>query len=215
MKKQTTEEMRDSFFQFSARHNLSLILDFHTEFRDYLEERTVAIDRALTTATTRQECVALQCQRHNYAEVFDEQLRWTTFLLMYAHAEEWFFHLWRTYAPTCQLETRVGSIRRFRPALSHLLGNDMPNGGNWQLLCDAEKIRHCLLHSNGRVSLMKKPEEIELIVERHNQMLGITNDRLRIALPFLDRFKDAIEAVIASASAGSDTTRRQGQLNGV
>ena len=27
---------------------------------------------------------------------------------------QWFFHSWRTYAPTCQLDARSGSIRRFR-----------------------------------------------------------------------------------------------------
>jgi hypothetical protein len=90
---------------------------------------------------------------------------------------------------------------------SHL-GIDVLNGGHWQLLCDAEKIRDCLLHANGRVSLLKKPEEIKLIVKRHKDMLVIANDRLQIALPFLERFKDAIEAVISAANVGPDATRR-------
>jgi hypothetical protein len=208
MKKQTTEEMRDWFFQFSARHNLSLILGFHMEFRGYLEEKTTAIEKELSAAQTSQDRIALQHQKITYAEVFDVQLRSTTFLLIYAHAEEWFFHLWRTYAPTRQLDARAGSIRRFRPVLKSHLGIDVLNGGNWQLLCDAEKIRDCLLHAKGRISLMKKPEEIKLIVKRHKQMLGIVNDRLQIDLPFLDSFKDAIEAVISASNVAPDATDR-------
>ena len=84
----------------------------------------------------------------------------------------------------------------------------MLNGGNWQLLCDAEIIRDCLLHANGRISVMKKPEEIKLIVKRHKQMLGIVNDRLQIGLPFLDQFKDAIEAVISEVNVAPDATAR-------
>jgi hypothetical protein len=208
MKKQTTEEMRDRFFRFSARHNLSLILGFQMEFRGYLEEKAEAIERELSAARTAKERASLQHQKITYAEVFDAQLRWTTFLLMYSHAEEWFFHVWKTYAPTCQLDARAGSIRRFRPVLKSHLGIDMLSGGDWRLLCDAEIIRDCLLHANGRVSLLKKPEAIRLIAKRNKHMLEIVNDRLQITLPFLDRFKDAIEAVISAANVRPTATRR-------
>jgi hypothetical protein len=202
MKKQTTEEMRDWFFQFSARHNLSLILSFHTEFQGYLEEKTAAIEKELSAVQTSQERISLQRQKITYAEAFDVQLRWTTFLFIYAHAEEWFFHLWRTYA-SIPLDARAGSIRRFRPVLKSL-AIDVLSGADWLLLCDAEKIRDCLLHANGRVSLLKKPEEVKLIVKQNKHMLISVNDRLQIALPFLDRFKDAVEAVISAANVGPD-----------
>ena len=206
MKKQTTEEMRDWFFQFSARHNLSLILSFHMEFRGYLKERAAAMKKELSPAKTREDRLSLQQRKITYAEVFDVQLRSTTLLFIYAHAEEWLFHLWRTYAPAIPLDDRAGSIRRFRPVLKSL-GIDVLNGSDWQLLCDAGKIRDCLLHANGRMSLLKKPEEVKLIVKRHKHMLEIVNDRLQITLPFLDRFKDAIEAVISAANVGPHGTR--------
>jgi hypothetical protein len=42
----------------------------------------------------------------------------------------------------------------------------------------------------------------------HKDMLVIANDRLQIALPSLERFKDAIEGVISAANVGPDATRR-------
>jgi hypothetical protein len=200
MKKQTVEEMRDKFFQFSARHNLSLILEFHNEFRRYLDERAAATDSALSAADTPQEVRSLHHQKTTYAQVFDGQLRSTTFLLMYAHTEEWFFLLNKIYAPDSQLAARAGSIQRFKPVIRDRLGLDVSSDANWLFLCDAEKLRDCLLHANGRISLMKKPEDIKLLVKRHKQMLTIANDRLGVSLPFLNRFKDAIDAIISAAA---------------
>jgi len=209
MKRQSSEEMRDILFQGSARHNLALIINFHNEFRAGLVARVAEIDASLNATEAPQERMSLQHQRVTYTEVFDEMLRWTTFFLMYAHAEEWFFHVWKTYARSCQLESGEGSIQRFKPILKTGLGIDLSKDSNWQLLCDAEKIRECLLHANGRVSLMKKPQKIKRIVHRRKNMLEIVNDRLRIAGEFLNKFQDAIDAVIAATTVGPHSTAQQ------
>jgi hypothetical protein len=199
MKKQSPEEMRDILLQEAAQHNLSLIIDFHNELRAGLAARVTTIDEVLNTTEAPQERSSLQHQRVIYAEVFDEMLRWTTFFLMYAHAEEWFFHVWKTYARSCPLESREGSIQRFKPVLK-MLGINLLKDSNWQLLCDAEKIRECLLHANGRVSLMRRPQEINRITHRRKNMLEIANDRLRIGGQFLNHFQDAVDAVMAATN---------------
>ena len=68
MKKQTTEEMRDWFFQISARHNLSLILGFHIEFRGYLEEKAAAIGERARRVQTSQDRISPQRQKITYAD---------------------------------------------------------------------------------------------------------------------------------------------------
>jgi hypothetical protein len=209
MKRQSPEEMRDILFQGSAKHNLSLIINFHNEFRAGLGARVAEIDESLKATDALQERIELQHQRVVYTEVFDEMLRWTTFFLMYAHAEEWFFHVWKTYARSCQLEPGEGSIQRFKPVLEIGLGIDLSKDSNWQFLCDAEKIRECLLHANGRVSLMKKPQDIKRIISRRKNMLEVANDRLRIAGEFLKKFKDAIDAVIAATTVGPNSIVKQ------
>ena len=201
MKRQSPEAMRDILFQGADQHNLSLIINFHNELRAGLAARVTTIDEALKITEPPQESSLLQHQRVIYAEVFDEMLRWTTFFLMYAHAEEWFFHVWKTYARSCQLEPREGSIQRFKPVLK-MLGIDLSKDSNWQFLCDAEKIRECLLHANGQVSLMRRPQEISRISHRRKNMLEIANDRLRIGGQFLNHFQDAVDAIMAATKVG-------------
>ena len=129
-------------------------------------------------------------------EFLDEMLRRTTFLLMYSHVEEWLFHVWKTYARNVKLDCNEGSIARFKPVLK-TLGVDLSND-NWGLLRDAEKVRNCLLHANGRISLMKpeKREEIERIVQKRNDLLAIKGDRLYIEGEFLNKFQSAAEVII-------------------
>jgi hypothetical protein len=204
MARQTPEEIRDRFFQFSSRHNLSLILSFYEEFRSHLARRIEAIDEELGNVEGAEQGAELARERAIVAGVFDEQLCQTTFLLMYAHAEEWLYLIRKTYAPNCELDVQKGSIQRFKPVLVGRMGPGLTRGSDWHFLCDAEKIRDCLLHANGRVTLLKKPRAVLSFVKRHNGMLELANDRLRIATPFLLRLKEAIEALIYAATTATD-----------
>jgi hypothetical protein len=200
MANQTPEEMRDLFFQFFTRYNLSLILGFYEELRTHLANRIAAIGEESGNSKDIVHGAGRAWEKSIVADVFDDQLRQTTFLLMYAHAEEWLYLIRKTYAPSVELDAQKGSIQRFKPVLVGRMGLGFTRGSDWHFLCDAEKVRNCLLHANGRVSLLKRPQAALSLVKRHNGMLEVNNDRLQIATPFLLRFKDAIDALISAAT---------------
>jgi len=208
MKIQSPEESEHMIFQWCAEYNLSLIIKFHNVLLRYLMYKVAEIDESLNATKDHQKCISLACEKAVYAEVFDEELRRVTFLLIYAHTEEWFFLLWKEYAPDCQLGSKDGSIQRFKPVLKKL-GFDLSKDKNWQFLCDAEKIRNCLLHANGRPSLMRSPNEIKRIVNSHKNTLEIKVGRIRITGEFLNKFKNSIEAVIAVTKEKTDSMGQQ------
>jgi hypothetical protein len=204
MANQAPEEMRDLFFQFFTRYNLSLILGFYEELRAHLARRIAAIDEESGNSKGIVHGAGRAWEKSIVADVFDEQLRRTTFLLMYAHAEEWLLLARNTYAPSCELDARKGSIQRFKPVLVGRMGLDLSRDSNWRFLRDAESFRDCLLHANGRVSLLTKPQAVLSLAKRHNGVLEVTNDRLQIATPFLLRLKDAMEALISATTTATD-----------
>jgi hypothetical protein len=196
---QSPEEMRDLLFQFAQMNNLSLIIEFHNEFQDYLTSKVVALDKSVDAAHTRDQRIDRKHQASTYGDVYGPMLRQTTFLLMYSHAEEWLYQIWRTYAKEYELEPRKGSIRRFKKVVKNALGVDVKHDTNWQVLCGSEIVRDCLLHANGRVSMMRAPGIIEGVVRRRKGLLEINKDRLRISTVFLQLFKAAFDGIMGAA----------------
>ena len=66
----------------------------------------------------------------------------------------------------------------------------------WQDLKSAEEVRNCLLHANGRVSLLKDPQKIRTIIEKNNSGLEIAKDRVRISSEYLRCFNENISELM-------------------
>jgi hypothetical protein len=72
------------------------------------------------------------------------------------------------------------------------LGVDLGSLPCWTVLQDAVKIRHCLLHANGRVSLMRDAEEIRACIRRYDSGLEEHLDRVTVTSVFLQQCVVAI-----------------------
>lgn len=53
-------------------------------------------------------------------------------------------------------------------------------------------MRNCLLHANGRISLMRDPDEMRACITRHPRALDVDLDRVRVTSVFLQRCVVAI-----------------------
>jgi len=96
------------------------------------------------------------------------------------------YHCWKTYAHNIDPVDREGSLGRFKN-IARQLGVDL-SSRLWQELKNAEEVRNCLLHANGRVSLLKDPQKINTIIERKKSGLEITKDRIQISGEYLECF---------------------------
>lgn len=108
-----------------------------------------------------------------------------TFLLGYAYLEETLLHLWQVKLDR-QPPEGVGLDRH--KALLKQLGIELRECSVWQFLQDASAVRHCILHSNGRISMMRNPNDLEEIVRRTPGQLEISKDRIVIKPEYVDEF---------------------------
>ena len=74
---------------------------------------------------------------------------------------------------------------------------DLSKDRDWSLLIDAEKIRNCLLHANGRIDLVKNKAEIDSVLKRHINNLHINNKRLYINQELVEKLFSSIQSIIS------------------
>lgn len=86
------------------------------------------------------------------------------------------------------------SLARFKEGWERRIGQNIGNIVHWQVLTDAEKIRHCILHASERISFMRKPEEIKRIIKI--EQLKTDGDRVIVTGEFLNKVINAIVGMV-------------------
>lgn len=127
---------------------------------------------------------------------FAELLVNNSFLMFYSFAEEWIF-LKVSNTEFKRLISNRGSITRFKNPLKKM-GVDISKK-DWSTLVNAEYLRDCLSHANGRVDLAcLKNEKLENIINsnKRNSFIQIKNNRLYITNIYLNNFKEAIRNIL-------------------
>jgi hypothetical protein len=112
---------------------------------------------------------------------------------MYSYLEEWLYHYWKIYIPDVEIGNS-GSIGRFKTIVKRL-GVDLTSK-YWQNLTDTEEIRNCLLHANGRISLLRDPQKVKRIIDKKELELKIDSDRIIISGKYLYIFNDNIQKLL-------------------
>lgn len=180
-----------TMLNFAVQHNISLVARFHNELNSALAKRREELEKVIEQSNSHEEKVSLMCARQEYTGTFDHMLKATTFLLIYSHAEEFLYHLWRTKAKDTPLDLRKGSIKRFKPVLK-VIGFDLGTDQRWSFLCDAAEVRDCLLHANGRISLMADSAGIGAIITKYGDELSIQSDRIVVSPHFVQKLQEIV-----------------------
>lgn len=122
---------------------------------------------------------------------YNDQLTINCFLMAYSYLEEYLYLLWKHTHPDVP-RGRGSSIKRYQPVLEKL--NFDIQSETWSLLLEATDVRHCLLHANGRISMMTNPPSSafrKLVAKRCGE-LEIKVDRLRLRVDYLQRTVETI-----------------------
>lgn len=178
-----SQELHDKLFRWAANTNLNHVIKFHNEVR-----RLFKIQFQSLGSPKNESDIETKALRDIYFQ-FDGLLRIKTFLMLFSHTEEWLFHLCAGAQPPP--DRRRSGIERFKPSLQ-ALGADL-SGGGWQFLKDAENVRNCLLHANGRLTLCKNRTEVQDTVKKYVHELDIAQDRIVVHPLFLEKFVSEID----------------------
>lgn len=181
-------DLKNQLLAWANMHNLSLLIGFHNYVRSLFKDQFQELKQIEPNDKG-------QKLRENDLIDYDRNLHVNTFLMMYSYLEEWLYIDWKAYAPDAELDkNKKGSIGRFKNIVK-LLGVDL-SSNNWQTLMEAEEIRNCLLHANGRISLLKDSQKVKRIVEKKGSKLEIVRDRVVISGEYLQMFNETITSLM-------------------
>ena len=125
-----------------------MITNYHNELFRLLENECIFIKKKNNIANEED---ALKNPDIIMLHLYAYWLANNTFLMFYSYAEEWIFLKIKGTKYHSLIEDR-GSITRFKKSLKQL-GLDVSRN-DWCILSEAEHIRNCLSHVDGRIDLI-------------------------------------------------------------
>ncbi|HHS3011388.1 TPA: hypothetical protein ACTEN7_000342 [Legionella pneumophila] len=176
-------------FNFTYEYNVRFIFEGLKILKSHLEEEIASLVDENNTGTLSHEAQIDSKVRIDNNKFLLEDLIITTFLRLYSLLEEFLLHSIKL--ENLSPDVNVKGLDRFVDALKNMGFN--LNSKEWQLLKNASEIRHCLLHANGRVDLMKAPLKTAAIVKclKNVDIVDVGAPKIIIKDQFLDLFVDA------------------------
>lgn len=180
-------DIKNQIIEWASMHNLNYLIRFHNYLRNLFKSQFQDLDKL--DIEDREKNIG-----KNVLHDYDRNLHINTFLMMHSYLEEWLYVVWKAYAPNVELDNEKGSIGRFKNIVKQL-GVDL-SSNYWQVLMDAEKLRNCLLHANGRISLLKDSRKVKAIIKKKDSGLTIVKDRVVISSEYLQKINENISSLM-------------------
>lgn len=182
-----TSILKKQLMAWASTHNLNWLVGFHNYVRGLFKDQLRELEKCKNKD--------IEYKLHKSALYdYDRILNINALLMMYSYLEEWLYHRWKTYASSTDLVDREGSLGRFKN-VARQLGVDL-SSNLWQELKNTEEVRNCLLHANGRISLLKVHQKIKTIIEKEKSGLEISKDRIQISGEYLECFNKNISELM-------------------
>jgi len=180
-----------------ASLNIRYIVGFHEYVLEHLKIKEDEFAKKIENHKEKDEkLVDLKIERNLYSETYKNHLMVNTFLMLYSHLEEWLYLIWRKFGKDIELTGNRESISKYKPFFQAVFKMDLSKDKDWRLLKDAEKIRNCLLHANGRIDLVKNKADMDSILKKYKNQLHIKTKRICISQELVEILFGTIQSVI-------------------
>jgi hypothetical protein len=164
-------DLERAMFGWMLDHNLSYLVKFHNVVRALFSEKINDADAGLDSGA-----------KHTL-RLYQEVNAANALLLLIGYVEEMLFLLWQRTWPVQAPDPRT-TIDRYKPLFVEA-GIDIGAFTSWAILKDAVRVRHCIMHANGRLSLLRDPEDMRRCLERYPGDLRLISDRIVVTPQFL------------------------------
>lgn len=191
-----TNEMTTKAIIWAASLNIGYIVGFHEYVLEHLKVKEDEFAKKIENHKEKdKKLVDLKIERNLYTVTYKNNLMVNTFLMLYSHLEEWLYLIWRKFGKDIELNDKRGSISKYKPFFKAVFKMDLSKDRDWRLLNDAEKIRNCLLHANGRIDLVKN-KRMDSVLKRYKNQLHVKTKRLSISQEMVEKFFGSIQSII-------------------
>ncbi|MEC8328347.1 MAG: hypothetical protein VX100_19990 [Pseudomonadota bacterium] len=130
--------------------------------------------------------------KREYEVNLPNQLRKSVFLMMFGHLEECLHLSWLASGEPIQLNKSEFGIAKYKPFVRDHLGFNLGSDSDWAYIQECQLIRNAIIHAAGRVSLLKKPHEVESLLKQRSDYFEIEHDRVYLTNTGISAFQKSI-----------------------
>ncbi|EMI4394605.1 hypothetical protein V6473_004546 [Vibrio parahaemolyticus] len=171
------------------QHNLDLLTKFHNHVHGFFNDNL-----GLSQADDSLDRSQKNWLKSEYEVHLPNQLRKSVFLMMFGHLEEHLYLSWVEYGePNC-LNNRAYGLKKYNQFFTNYVGLNIGSDGDYQYLTDCQVVRNAIIHTAGRVSLLKEPDQLERVISKNKGCFETKNDRVYITHEGLHRFQKSVSA---------------------
>lgn len=148
-----------------------------------IQNEIAVINRRLELEESGDLFLLLKQEKDTLVNSYDFTLN-NTFLLQWSFIEEMFYAVHKFKYKNLTIKSG-SSITRYKPIFNHLdieLKDYIP----WDFLTSAEKVRNCLLHTNGRIDINKNSSWLKTEVSNNPNFYKLNNSRIIVEGEFIN-----------------------------
>jgi len=183
---------KQPILRFVIVQNCNVLIRYHNFLKSTLDEKIHEIERMIEDESDHKKEINLRSLHHEASNCYKSQLVGTCLLQLMAHIEESLFHIHKSMVRSIDV-SKGSSIERYKEVISFVTGINIGLIPEWGILLEAERIRHCLIHCDGRIQLFNRSnmkKKLFAFIDKHPDLLTIELDRLMLQHELLKYFVD-------------------------
>ncbi len=187
-----TVDIRKQLHQFTLSHNLDRLTGYHNEIKRLLSNELISTKKEQSKSKKKEEKLA--DIKEYYTKELHPKLINNTFLMMFAYLEEMFCIILKGYAKIDEASSKTG-LEKYKESFKRHYDIKLPSFLGWNFLVDASDIRNALLHANGNISYLRKPEKTKNIIKKYKKDIKLKRNVIFVNETYLNSFLIKIDEV--------------------
>jgi hypothetical protein len=180
---------------FFDSYNVDRIVNYHNEIKRLFQNEISYINKKLDDESISDSIKKdLLARKNRYLNDYHPQMIITNFLMMFSYLEEYLFLIKGRAIINVELLEKESGIGRFKNVIKSI-DEAIVGSHLWLFFLNAQKVRNCLLHANGRIDMMKSfNDRVRLgnIIESSKGLLSIELSRIKLSSGYISKFSDNI-----------------------
>jgi hypothetical protein len=168
-------------------HNLNQITGFHNHIHGFFNDNLKKSGDSEEIDNHQKNWL-----KQEYSVHLPNQLRKSVFLMMFGHLEENLCLTWmQAGKPDC-LDHNQNGIKKYKKFFTKHLNFELQNDSSYQYIVNCQVIRNSIIHSAGRISLMKNQDKVKSIIEKSAGCFEENIDRVSITNDGISKFQKCV-----------------------
>ncbi len=187
-----TTDLSKQLHQFALSHNVDRLTTYHNEIKRLLFNELISAKREQNKSKKKEK--EITDIKEYYIKELHPKLINNTFLMMFAYLEEMLCIILKGFVKIDETSSKTG-LEKYKESFKKHYDIKLSQFPGWNFLADASDIRNALLHANGNISYLRKPEKTKNIIKKYNKDIKLKRNVIFIDETYLNSFLTKIDEV--------------------